>query len=291
LNLNFHKDGKHSYYFPKTEQNLSNGLFTFGQAKNNVKAIMYHWLLNNLPRPLLIRLSYIFRIFSPILYSGNDVTCPVCEKSFSKFLGYGSKVASRKNALCPNCLSLERHRLLWLYLHQKTNFFEASKTVLHIAPEQCFHGRFKKLKNLEYVTGDLYSPLAEYKFDLHDIPFEDNKFDVILCNHVLEHVKDDHRCMTELHRVLKPGGFAILQVPIDYTREHTYEDPNITSPEDREKHYWQKDHLRLYGLDYSKKLEAAGFKMKEEQFVKNMKEEDRTRYRLQNSEIIYRAEK
>jgi hypothetical protein len=109
---------------------------------------IYHWLLNTLPRPLLIRLSYVFRIFSPILYAGNKVECPVCEKSFSKFLSYGSKVAQRDNALCPNCLSLERHRLLWLYLNTKTDFFTAPKRVLHIAPEQCFHSRFKELTTL-----------------------------------------------------------------------------------------------------------------------------------------------
>jgi len=252
---------------------------------------IYHWLLNTLPRPLLIRLSYVFRIFSPLLYAGNVVECPVCEKSFSRFLGYGSTVAQRDNALCPNCLSLERHRLLWLYLNRETDFFTAPKRVLHIAPEQCFHDRFKHLKNLDYITGDLYSPLAEYKFDLHDIPFEANDFDVILCNHVLEHVKDDHRCMTELHRVLKPGGFAILQVPVDYNREVTYEDATITSEEDREKHFWQKDHVRLYAKDYPKKLSAAGFIVKEEMLVKSLPEAERNRYRLQLSEVIYRGEK
>lgn len=252
---------------------------------------IYHWLLNTLPRPLLIRLSYVFRIFSPILYAGNKVECPVCEKSFSKFLSYGSKVAQRDNALCPNCLSLERHRLLWLYLNTKTDFFTTPKRVLHIAPEQCFYSRFKKLKNLEYITGDLFSPLAEYKFDLHDIPFKNNEFDIILCNHVLEHVKDDHRCMTELQRVLKPGGFAILQVPIDYHRETTYEDPTITSEEEREKHYWQKDHVRLFAKDYPNKLRAAGFLVKEEPLVKDLPENERNRYCLQQSEIIYRGEK
>lgn len=252
---------------------------------------IYHWLLNTLPRPLLIRLSFVFRIFSPILYAGNKVECPVCEKSFSKFLSYGSKVAQRDNALCPNCLSLERHRLLWLYLNTKTDFFTAPKRVLHIAPEQCFHGRFKKLKNLDYITGDLFSPLADYKFDLHDIPFKDNEFDIILCNHVLEHVKDDHRCMTELHRVLRPGGFAILQVPIDYNREVTYEDPTITSEEDREKHFWQKDHVRLFAKDYPQKLAAAGFIVKQETLVNDLPATERKRYKLQESEIIYRGQK
>lgn len=252
---------------------------------------LYRYLLNALPRPLLIRLSYVFRLFTPLLFRGNKVACPVCEKHFSTFLSYGSPTTHRPNVLCPNCLSLERHRLLWLYLRDHTGFFSDRLKVLHMAPEQCFYGRFRKLDNLDYLCGDLYSPLADVKFDLHDIPFEDDRFDVILCNHVLEHVADDHQCMKELYRVLKPGGFAILQVPIDYSRAETYEDASITSPEDREKHFWQKDHLRLYGCDYADKLTAAGFSVKQEHLAEEMPSEEAERYRIQRTEIIYRGEK
>ena len=180
---------------------------------------------------------------------------------------------------------------MWLYLQRETGFFTDRLKVLHMAPEQCFYGRFKKLKNLDYLCGDLYSPLADVKFDLHDIPFEDNRFDVIFCNHVLEHVEDDHQCMKELYRVLKPGGFAIMQVPIDYSREKTYEDKSITSPEEREKHFWQKDHLRLFGRDYPDKLTAAGFQVKQVQLAKELSDEEAQRYRIQREEIIYRGEK
>jgi len=248
---------------------------------------MFRFLLNSLPRPLLIRLSYVFRVIAPLLYRGNAVECSVCKKSFSKFLPYGSKAALRDNVLCPYCLSLERHRLMWLYFNQRTNFFTDNLDVLHIAPEQCFYGRFKRLKNINYYTGDLESPLAEYHFDLHDVPFEKDKFDVVICNHVMEHVDDDHQCMSELYRVLKPGGWAIMQVPIDYSRETTYEDKSITSPEDREKHYWQKDHVRLYGRDYGKRLAKAGFTVKEDNFVKEIDPKLRERFRLQEEEILY----
>lgn len=163
--------------------------------------------------------------------------------------------------------------------------------MLHIAPEQCFHERFKKLKNITYDTGDLVSPLAKYHFDLHDVPFEDNSYDVIMCNHVMEHVDDDAKCMSELYRVLKPGGWAIMQVPIDYSNPDTYEDPTITNPEDREKHFWQKDHVRLYGRDYPQKLEAAGFTVSNEDFVNEIGEDMRERYRLQKEEIIYLCRK
>jgi SAM-dependent methyltransferase len=252
---------------------------------------MYRFLINTLPRPLLIRLSYIFRLVAPWLYAGNRVECPVCGKSFGRFLSYGSDAAHRSNVLCPYCLSLERHRLMWLYLKDRTNFFEARSEVLHIAPEQCFYGAFRALPNIHYVTGDLESPLAEFHFDLHDIPFDDDRFDVIICNHVMEHVEDDLQCMRELFRVLKPGGWAIMQVPIDYSRAETYEDPLIVSPEDREKHFWQKDHLRLYGRDYPDRLRKAGFKVSPDEYVKELSPDQRERFRLQDEEIVYYLEK
>ncbi len=253
---------------------------------------LYKFLLNRLPRPLLIRLSYPFKKIAPILFKGNNVECPVCEKSFRKFLSYGSDTAHRENVLCPYDLTLERHRLMWLYLKDHSDFFSSDNLkVLHIAPEQCFHKKFKSQRNLDYLTADLVSPIADMHFDLHEIPLEENKFDVIFCNHVMEHVNDAHQCMKELFRVLKPGGWAIMQVPQDFTRETTFEDPNITSPEDREKYYWQKDHVRLFGKDYPNWLEKAGFKV--EHFLKEVhySQEMIERFRLQQSEILYIARK
>ena len=248
---------------------------------------LYKFLLNQLPRPLLIRLSYIFRIFAPLAYSGSKVHCPVCEKDFRKFLSYGSKIAHRENVLCPYDLTLERHRLMWLYL-KKSDFFTLSKQkVLHIAPEQCFYPIFKKQKNLDYLTADMESPIADLHFDLHEIPLEENTFDVIFCNHVLEHVEDDHKCMQELFRVMKKGGWGIFQVPIDYNNKKTFEDSSITDPKQREIHFWQKDHIRLYGLDYPKKLEKVGFKINIFDPKKSLKEFDYEKLRLNPSELIY----
>ncbi len=225
------------------------------------------------------------------MYKGDQVKCPVCDRSFSKFLSYGSNVALRDNVLCPHCLSLERHRLLWLFLKERTDFFTANHKLLHIAPEQCFHERFLKLENITYDTGDLESPLAKYHFDLHQVPFEDNSYDIVICNHVMEHVADDHQCMKELYRVLKPGGWAIMQVPIDYTRTETYEDSSITSPEEREREFWQKDHVRLYGKNYPEVLAEAGFKVESVDFVNSIPEDLRAKYRLQDEEIIYLCRK
>jgi SAM-dependent methyltransferase len=248
---------------------------------------IYSFLLNYLPRPLLIRLSYPFKLVAPLLFKGDKVECPVCEKSFNKFLSYGSKVAHRENVLCPYDLTLERHRLMWLYLKYHSNFMSDQLNVLHIAPEQCFHGLFKKQTNLNYLTGDLESPIADMHFDLHHIPLEDNRFDVVFCNHVLEHVDDALQCMKELHRVMKPGGWGIMQVPQDITRQETYEDTSITSPEEREKHYWQKDHVRLFGLDYPEWLKKAGFTVKEFKPTENYSKDQISRYRLQEGEVLY----
>lgn len=249
---------------------------------------LYKFLLNRLPRPLLIRLSYPFKLVAPLLFKGNKVECPVCGRSFSKFLSYGSDMAHRENVLCPYDLTLERHRLIWLYLKDHSNFFFAEKlNVLHIAPEQCFHKTFKEQKNLNYLTADLESPIADMHFDLHEIPLENDRFDIIFCNHVMEHVEDAHKCMSELHRVMKPGGWGIMQVPQDFTRETTYEDPSITSPEDREKHYWQKDHVRLFGKDYPQWLEKAGFTVTEFRKEDYYSQEKIERYRLHKEEILY----
>lgn len=248
---------------------------------------IFKFVLNNIPRPILIRLSYIFKFFAPIVLKGNNVECPVCNKKFRKFLPYGYNNHQRDNVLCPYDLTLERHRLMWVYLKTKSNFFKDNLKVMHIAPEQCFYKIFRNQKNLDYTTGDLESPLADIHFDLHKIPLEDNKYDVIFCNHVMEHVENDKQCLEELFRIMKPGGWGIFQVPIDYSRSTTYEDSTITDPKDREKHFWQYDHVRLYGTNYPKVLRSAGFKVEEYDYKKELKEEVYKKYSFQEEEMLY----
>ena len=253
-----------------------------------MKALI-RWTLKIFPRPLLIRFSYfLMGIFKPFL-KGNAVTCPVCGSSFRKFLPYG--VRSRENVLCPSCLSLERHRLIWLYLEKFTDFTTAPRKVLHVAPEQCFLNRFRTMPNLEYLTADLESPIADYHFDLHEIPFESGIFDMVLCNHVLEHVEDDRKVMGEILRILKPDGMAILQVPIATGNTVTYEDPSIVDPRQREKHFGQKDHLRLYGTDYPDRLRQAGFTVSEWPVRDHFNQEEILRYRIACEEILYISHK
>jgi SAM-dependent methyltransferase len=159
---------------------------------------------------------------------------------------------------------------------------------LQIAPEICFIHRFEKLSNLNYVTADMESPLAKVKMDIHKMPFEDHSFDAVMCNHVLEHVEDDILSMREIVRVLKPGGWAILQVPfIDKDLQRTFEDPSITTASERERIYGQDDHVRLYGKDYAMRLTDAGFRVKEDDFVKTLPEGVVSRYALPPDEIIY----
>jgi SAM-dependent methyltransferase len=198
----------------------------------------------------------------------------------------------RENALCPNCLSLERHRLLWLFLKEKTNLFTDKIDFLHIAPEQCFIHRFGKLKNLNYITADIESPLAKVKMDIHKIPFKDNTFDAVMCNHVLEHAEDDIKAMEEVHRVLKTGGWAILQVPfMGKNLDRTFEDPNISTPSEREKVYGQNDHVRTYGKDYPERLRKAGFSVTEDRFVMGLPKDQIKKYVLPHDEVIYYCEK
>lgn len=238
-----------------------------------------------MPRPLLIRLSYLVRPILALFLRGTNFTDPIDGKSFKSFLPYGYG-KQRNNVLSPSTLSLERHRLLWLYLQNETDFFTAQKKVLHFAPEQAFYNRFKKMPNLDYTTTDLNSPLADLKADICNLPFQDNEFDIIFCNHVLEHIPDDTKAMQELYRILKPNGFGVFQIPQDLNREKTFEDNNITDKKERAKIFGQYDHVRIYGRDYFDKLRSIGFKVEELDYTTKLSEDDITKYCLQKDEII-----
>lgn len=245
----------------------------------------FKFFLNIVPRPLLIKISYLFRPFLVFYYSGQKYQDPIDGKSFRTMLPYGyDKV--RENVLSPSTLSLERHRLLWLYLINETDLFTKESQLLHVAPEQAFYKRFRKAKNITYTTTDLESPLADVKADICDLPFDENSYDFILCNHVLEHIPDDTKAMQELYRVLKPGGIAILQIPIDSSREVTFEDDTIIDKDERTRIFGQYDHVRVYGIDYYKKLEKLGFTVKQIAYAENMTDEEIERYRINKNEVI-----
>ncbi|WP_456423333.1 class I SAM-dependent methyltransferase [Lutibacter sp.] len=245
----------------------------------------FKFILNTIPRPLLIKISYWVRPLISFYLKGTTYTDPIDNKSFRKFLPYGYGV-QRLNALSPSTFSLERHRLLWLYLKNETTFFTSTKKVLHIAPEQCFIKQFKAQRNLDYITADLNSPIADVKADICNLPFKENTFDIILCNHVLEHIENDKKAMSELFRVLKSGGMGIFQVPQDLNREKTYEDLTITSPEERAKHFGQYDHVRIYGKDYFDKLRTVGFTVNEIDYSSKLPNKLIEKYCLVKGEIL-----
>lgn len=246
---------------------------------------IFKFFLNLVPRPILIRLSYIVRPILAFVLKGNKFTDPIDGKSFKSFLPYGYG-KQRNNVLSPSTLSLERHRLLWLYLKNETNFFSTEKRILHFAPEQAFYKRFRKMTNLDYVTTDLNSPLADVKADICNLPFKDNEFDVILCNHVLEHIPDDTKAMQELYRIMKVGGIGVFQIPQDLNRETTFEDHNIIDNKERARIFGQYDHVRIYGRDYFNKLRSIGFKVEEVDYTSKLSEEAITKYCLAKGEII-----
>ncbi|MDR1725220.1 MAG: class I SAM-dependent methyltransferase [Bacteroidales bacterium] len=218
------------------------------------------FFLRNIPRKYLQRIVKMAVTMIKPLYLGNKVKCPVCGKHYRKFLPYGY-VNARPNALCPNCLSLERHRLLWMYF-QQTDILKSNKSFLHIAPEICFINRLKKT-NLYYKTADLESPWADLHFNIENIPLADESFDFIMANHILEHVEHLDKALSELYRILKPHGQAILLSPVNRNLPHTYEDASITNPLEREKAFGQKDHVRMFGLDYAQVLAQSGFSVEE----------------------------
>lgn len=252
--------------------------------------------------PLIVDLYYKSGYFFSFLYIGTEFECPFCRGHFRKFLpgGLNFPVLKEKNvvgggyrvnAICPRCYSFDRERLIYLYIKNKTNLFKKRQKklkVLHVAPERNLQQVFMSYPEvIDYLSIDLSSPLAMVKMDITSIKYEDNSFDVIICNHVLEHIPNDQKAMSELYRVLKPGGFAILQVPISLSLEKTYEDPTVTTPEEREKVFGQSNHVRIYAKDYKDRLEAVGFSVEVYSFTKEFGESTTHKYGLLKDENIY----
>lgn len=232
-----------------------------------------------------IKFRQIFYRIRGLWYKGGNYYCPCCSTHVRKFLAGG--VSIRPHAQCPRCGSLERHRLLWLFLQRKTDFFQQSLRVLDIAPSFFLQQQFQHRTNLDYISADLTAPWVMTHIDLTDIHFPDNHFDRIICYHVLEHIPDDRRAIGELFRVLKPGGWAILQSPVDMARATTFENPQVLPPEERLCLFGQEDHVRIYGQDYTLRLREAGFQVTADDFVQCLAEEEVHRYGLMREEVLF----
>ena len=208
------------------------------------------------------------------VHRGSRYVCPFCTSTVKAMKPFGFEFpvlkdkhviggGLRDNCLCPICGSVDRERLLLLFLRQRTSLFSHPTRLLHFAPEPQLRAEIARHRNVEYTTADLNRDDVSARVDITDIRFPDASFDAIICNHVLEHIPDDLKAMKELRRVLKPGGWGILQVPISYLLKETYEDPSIVTTEAREQAFGQYDHVRIYARDYADRLSSAGFRVEQ----------------------------
>ena len=243
------------------------------------------FILNLIPRPVLQRVAEWIVPVVGLLYLGKGKQCPLCGCQRRKFLPYGY-VTSRENALCPNCLSLERHRLLWLWLVRESDIGRGAMALpkmLHIAPEVALMRKFKKMYAStpdRYVTADLESPLADMHFDVQQIPLEAESFDAVICNHIMEHVEDDGKALRELYRIMRRGGWGVILSPVELEREKTFEDDTITDPAERTRIFGQYDHRRIYGRDYAARLREAGFEVYDIDYKNELSKAEQELYAL-----------
>jgi len=231
--------------------------------------------ITNMTFRIMIPVKYRTRIksvYNKIFYFGFKYKCPICNSHLRTFLPFGynfpvlkeKKIIGggyRQKVICPVCGSFDRDRLLYLYLLHKTDIFKKQIKLLHVAPEAEIANKLQAKKNINYLTADIASKNVMVKMDITNIQFPDNSFDVIICNHVLEHIIDDSKAMSELYRILKPGGWAILMVPLSLTLKKTYEDFSIKTQAERERAFGQRDHVRIYAEDYQDRLERVHFKV------------------------------
>lgn len=251
-----------------------------------MKALI-RWILNHIPRTVLQRMASWAVPVIGLLYAGRGRECPVCGCRRRRFLPYGY-VTSRENALCPRCLALERHRLIWLWIERETDLVVNPRKMLHIAPEVALMRKFRQIYTSQsnlYVTADLESPLATLHFDVQQIPLDDESFDILICNHLLEHVESDQKALKELYRVMRHGGWGIILSPIDESRETTFEDDSITDETERTRIFGQYDHRRIYGRDYADRLRKAGFEVEVIDYASQLSPEERTRYALTDEKL------
>jgi SAM-dependent methyltransferase len=240
-------------------------------------------------------MAVVSRFIRRIWYLGFRHYCPFCHSHLRSFVHRGLSLPIFQEAgvlgaggqwNCPVCQSYDRERLLFLYLSRETTVFKSPTRFLHIAPEQELSKKLRSTRTIDYVSGDLEPVTADMKIDVQEIPFPDNAFDALICSHVLEHVDDDHKAMSELFRVLNDDGWAILQVPIAMNRQKTDEDPSITDPKERERRFGQNDHVRLYGTDYFERLSSIGFNVEIRDYISELGSDEKEKYGLFTEEKL-----
>lgn len=211
--------------------------------------------------------------------------CPICRTEAARFLPFG--LAGRRNAQCPVCGSVERHRLLWIYLVRHTDLLRRRLSVLHSAPETCLEPILRRMPNWRYQSVDRFNPEADVSADLTDLPFPDRRFDAVLTSHVLEHIRRDGAAIGELARVLRPGGQAIIMVPFDAGRRDTEEGADIADPTERMMRFGHPFHFRIYGRDLVDRLGSAGFEVKTVWSKHLLSAHMRRRFRINNNYLFH----
>lgn len=241
--------------------------------------------------PLRYRLNFRISLirFSGLFYRGKNFKCNLCGKTFRKMMPHGN--TSRANAKCPNCLSLERTRVLWFYLKDQVLIEKTPLKVLHFAPEYGLKKVLLKLKNLRYTNVDLIPDLADEIADITHIPYEDKSFDLILCSHVLGHVPDEKKAIEELYRVLKPGGQVLVMTLIDWNMDHTFENNTFLTAKERLENFTEPDLVRLHGSDFAKRISNGGFNVETIDYVKHFGPKEKEYYSLGNGdrEMIFKC--
>ena len=218
-----------------------------------------------------------------VRHRGRTVRCPLCGSGFDRF----KDDWNRPDALCWRCGSHERHRAQWLLFERRPQLLGDAGSLLHFSPEWCLRERLSRLPALRYVTTDLDPAQdVDLRLDVTALDLPDGAFDAVICSHVLEHVPDDGAAMRELRRITAPGGWCLVMVPIDLTRERTHEDPSITDPAERERAFLQHDHVRLYAPDIAQRLRAAGFAVEMIDMVAELGDEAAS-YRLKASDLVF----
>lgn len=235
-----------------------------------------------LPLPLL----EVLLTLRSVLFLGTKYTCPCCGWHVRAFTDDNAIFRERSLSYCPRCNSKARHRRIWLFLEEKTNLFSERLSLFEVSPKYSFSRRFNAMPNLTYFGADLVCrPHISARLDLTAMPVRTNTFDAVICVHVLEEIADDRKAMTELFRVLKPGGWAVISVPTRMDRL-TYEDPALTTPEERQRAFGEAAHVRIYGYDLVDRLEQCGFRVQVD-LAENVPVQTREKYGLRNDENIF----
>jgi len=270
---------------------------------------MKAFVKNLIPYQIADTLKEAKQSIESLFFSGNEYECPFCGGKYRKLLPGGEKLpffkdnkiiggGRRANMLCPRCHSTDRDRLIYFYLNSNTLLSKPNISLLHIAPEPSLKKYLKKFSNITYTCGDkfekgydgFYYDKDTLSLDLTSLPFSDNSFDIIICNHVLEHIVNEKKALNEIYRVLNPDGWAILQVPVASELAQTIEN-NADSDEKRASLYGQRDHVRLYGLDYLSRLKKHGFNVKDWSPVLQSDPKLLNRYAINALEKVFIASK